>query len=294
MAAIETVSENRCHGGIQGVYSHLSAEIGLPMRFAVYTPPAARNGKAPVLFYLSGLTCTEENFTVKAGAQRLAAEHGFFVVAPDTSPRDTGIAGEDDDWAFGTGAGFYLDATAEPWSRHYRMESYVAKELPGVVFGAFAADEERMGVFGHSMGGHGALSLALKNPGLFRSVSAFAPMNSLMGCEPGVAALTGYLGEDREAWRRHDVVDLIESGHRCPTILVDQGADDEFLPNLLPDRLRAACEAAGQPLTLNMREGYDHSYWFVQSFMADHFAHHAEALRARSARDRSGPPSSSP
>ena len=278
MGTLETISENSCFGGTQGIYRHESAEIGLPMRFAVYRPAQADDGPVPVLFYLSGLTCTEENFTIKAGAQRLAAEYGFLIVAPDTSPRETGIAGEDDDWAFGTGAGFYLDATAEPWSRHYRMESYIVSELPELIAANFAIDKDRMGVFGHSMGGHGALSLALKNPGMFKSVSAFAPMNTLMGCEPGVKALTGYLGEDRDAWRRYDVVDLIESGHRSAPILVDQGTVDEFLPNLQPEKLQQACKAAGQPLELNMREGYDHSYWFVQTFMADHFRHHAAAL----------------
>jgi len=278
VAVFEAVSENRCFGGVQGVYRHDSAEIGLPMQLAVYRPAVAESDRVPVLFYLSGLTCTEENFTIKAGAQRYAAEHGIMVVAPDTSPRDTGIAGEEDDWAFGTGAGFYLDATAEPWSRHYRMESYITRELPSLILNAFPGDGDRMGVLGHSMGGHGALSLSLKNPGMFKTVSAFAPMNSLMNCEPGVNALTGYLGEDREAWRRNDVVDLIEQGHRCPPILVDQGSVDEFLPNLLPEKLQAACNAAGQPLELRMQEGYDHSYWFVQSFMADHFAHHAATL----------------
>ncbi len=277
VAAVETVSQHRCHGGVQGFYRHESAAIGLPMRFAVYRPPAAGRGRVPVLLYLSGLTCTEENFTVKAGAQRLAAEHGLMVVVPDTSPRASGIAGEDDDWAFGTGAGFYLDATQAPWSRHYRMESYVVEELPGLIRAAFPA-AGRMGVCGHSMGGHGAISLALKNPGLFRSVSALAPMSSLMGCSLGQAALARYLGEDREAWRRYDVADLIRSGQRCPPLLVDQGSEDEFLPELLPQALQQACQAAGQPLTLNMRQGYDHSYWFVQSFMADHFAHHAAAL----------------
>lgn len=280
VGAFETLSEHRCHGGVQGFYRHGSESIGLPMRLAVYRPPAAARDRVPVLFYLSGLTCTEENFTIKAGAQRLAAEHGFVLVVPDTSPRQSGIEGEDDDWAFGTGAGFYLDATLAPWSRHYRMASYVAKELPALVCDAFPADGRRMGVFGHSMGGHGALSLALNHPGLFRSVSALAPMNALMDCSLGRAALARYLGDDREAWRRYDVVDLIRSGHRCPPLLVDQGSEDEFLPELLPEALREACEAAGQPLTLNMREGYDHSYWFVQSFMADHFAHHAAALAA--------------
>ena len=280
MSSIETVSENRCFGGVQGIYRHQSKEIGLPMRFALYRPPQAEKAKAPVLYYLSGLTCTEENFTIKAGAQRLAAEYGFVVVAPDTSPRDTGIEGEDDDWAFGTGAGFYLDATVEPWSRHYRMESYIVAELMALVEANFPADGARRGLFGHSMGGHGALSLALKNPGMVRSVSAFAPMVSLMNCEPGVKALNGYLGKDREAWRRYDVCDLISSGHTCPPILVDQGTADEFLPNLMPERLEAVCRDKGQPLTLTMRQGYDHSYWFVQSFMADHFAHHAVALRS--------------
>lgn len=280
MSAVETISESRCFGGVQGFYRHESREIGLPMRFSVFRPAAAETGPVPVLFYLSGLTCTEENFTIKAGAQRFAAEHGIMVVAPDTSPRETGIPGEDDDWAFGTGAGFYLDATAEPWSRHYRMESYIVAELPEVVMGAFPGRADRIGVFGHSMGGHGAISLALKNPGTYLSVSAFAPMNSLMGCDPGVNALKNYLGDDREAWRRYDVVDLVESGHSCPPLLVDQGTVDEFLPNLQPERLEAACKKAGQPLTLNMREGYDHSYWFVQSFIGDHFAHHAKALCA--------------
>jgi S-formylglutathione hydrolase len=278
MSEIETRSESRWFGGVQGFYTHPSREIGLPMRVSVYRPAAAERGRVPVLFYLSGLTCTEENFTIKAGAQRHAAEHGLMIVAPDTSPRGTGIEGEADAWDFGAGAGFYLDATREPWSRHYRMESYVTRELPRLAVDAFGADPERMGVFGHSMGGHGALSLALKNPGMYRSVSAFAPMNTLMGCAPGVKALTGYLGEDRQAWRRYDVVDLVASGHRCPPILVDQGTVDEFLPNLQPQKLEEACKAAGQPLTLHMREGYDHSYWFVQTFMADHIAHHARAL----------------
>ncbi len=280
VGALETISEHRCHGGVQGFYRHNSERIGLPMRLAVYRPPAAAQGRVPVLFYLSGLTCTEENFTIKAGAQRLAAEHGFMLVVPDTSPRQSGIEGEDDDWAFGTGAGFYLDATLAPWSRHYRMESYVAKELPALVREAFPADGRRMGVFGHSMGGHGAISLALNHPGLFRSVSALAPMNALMDCSLGRAALARYLGDDREAWRRYDVADLIRRGRRCPPLLVDQGGEDEFLPELLPEALREVCAAAGQPLTLNMREGYDHSYWFVQSFMADHFAHHAATLAA--------------
>ncbi len=190
MSTIETISENRCFDGVQGFYRHNSGEIGLPMRFSVFRPAQAEKGPVPVLFYLSGLTCTEENFTIKAGAQRFAARHGIMVVAPDTSPRGAGIEGEDESWDFGTGAGFYLDATQKPWSRHYRMESYCVEELPALIKAHFPADGARMGVFGHSMGGHGALSLALKNPGLFQSVSAFAPMNTLMHCEPGVKALT--------------------------------------------------------------------------------------------------------
>ena len=280
MSAIETIAENRCFDGVQGFYRHASDTIGLPMRFSVFAPAQAKDGPVPVLFFLSGLTCTEENFTIKAGAQRFAARHGIMLVAADTSPRGAGIAGEDDAWDLGTGAGFYLDATEAPWSRHYRMESYCSSELPALVQAEFGANKARMGVFGHSMGGHGALALALKNPGLFRSVSAFAPMNSLMSCAPGVKALETYLGQDQEAWRRHDVVDLIENGHTCPPILVDQGTVDDFLPNLHPDKLEAACAKAGQPLTLNMREGYDHSYWFVQSFIEGHLAHHAEALCA--------------
>jgi S-formylglutathione hydrolase len=280
VSAIETISENRCFDGVQGFYRHDSKEIGLPMRFSVFRPAQAEKGPVPVLFYLSGLTCTEENFTIKAGAQRFAARHGIMVIAPDTSPRGADIEGENESWDFGTGAGFYLDATRAPWSRHYRMESYCAQELPDLIQAELPADGKRMGVFGHSMGGHGALSLALKNPGLFQSVSAFAPMNTLMQCAPGVKALEGYLGEDREAWRRYDVVDLIESGKTCPPILVDQGTVDEFLPNLQPEKLQAACDKTGQALTLNMREGYDHSYWFVQSFIEDHFAHHAKVLCA--------------
>lgn len=280
MTAIETISENRCFGGVQGFYRHASREVGLPMRFSVFRPAEAEKGRVPVLFYLSGLTCTEENFTIKAGAQRFAARHGLMIVAPDTSPRETGIPGENETWDFGTGAGFYLDATVAPWSRHYRMESYCTKELPDLVVSAFPADGKRKGVFGHSMGGHGALSLALKNPGMFLSVSAFAPMNSLMNCAPGQRALEGYLGDDTEAWKRYDVVELIGSGHRCPPILVDQGSRDEFLPNLQPERLHEACDKAGQPLTLHMRDGYDHSYWFVQSFIEDHIEHHAAVLCA--------------
>ena len=276
---VETVSLSRCHGGTQGFYRHASREVGLSMGFSVFTPADAARARLPVLLWLSGLTCTEENFTIKAGAQRLAADAGFLVVAPDTSPRNSGIEGEDDDWTFGTGAGFYVDATRAPWSRHYRMESYIVRELPKVIADAFPGDPERMGIMGHSMGGHGSLSLALKNPGMFRSVSALAPMCSLMGCQLGIDALQRYLGDDREAWRAYDVVDLVRSGYRAPPILVDQGTEDEFLPNLLPEALMAACKDTGQALTLNMREGYDHGYWFIQSFLADHFEHHARALK---------------
>ena len=265
---------------MQGIYRHESTATATPMRFSVYVPPqAAAGGRAPLLWWLSGLTSTEENFTVKGGFQRHAAEHGVIVVAPDTSPRGAGIAGEDDAYDFGTGAGFYVDATVAPWSRNYRMFSYVSEELPALVAAHFPADMARQGIMGFSMGGHGALLLALKNPGRYRSVSAFAPICHLSACGWGRRALSGYMGEDRAAWLDWDVVELIKSGARCPPLLMDQGTGDEFMSTqLLPQALREACEAAGQALTLRMREGYDHSYYFVASFIGEHMAHHARAL----------------
>lgn len=278
---MKTISEHSCFGGVQGYYSHVSKEIGLEMRFSVYAPPQVATGRVPVLTYLAGLTCTDETFAIKAGAQRVAAELGLMLVAPDTSPRGAGIKGEADAWDFGVGAGFYVDATRDPWSRHYRMYSYVTKELPTVIATHFAADRERQGVFGHSMGGHGALVSALRNPQVYRSVSAFAPISAPMRCPWGTKALEGYLGADRAAWRDYDASELV-AGNRFPgTILVDQGLVDKFLNDQLrPELLEGACRAAGQPLNLRRHAGYDHGYFFIATFMEDHLRHHAAALAA--------------
>ena len=277
--AVETLSEHRCFGGVQGFYRHESAAIGLPMRFGVFLPPQAAKGPVPVLFYLAGLTCTEETFAIKAGAQRLAAKLGLAIVTPDTSPRATGIEGADAAWDFGHGAGFYLDASEAPWSRHFRMERWIVEELRALVFERFALRRDRVGVFGHSMGGHGALTLALLHPSLVQSVSAFAPIAAPTQCPWGEKAFTGYLGEDRARWAEHDATELIQAGKRCPPLLIDQGRADQFLAaQLHPDRLEAACRAAGQPLTLRWHEGYDHGYYFVQSVVADHLRHHVRTL----------------
>jgi S-formylglutathione hydrolase len=277
--AFEVLSEQRCFGGVQGFYRHDSEAIGLPMRFGLYRPPQAEAGPVPVLYYLAGLTCTEETFPIKAGAQRVAAELGLMLVSPDTSPRGTGIAGEADDWEFGAGAGFYLDATQAPWSRHYRMHQYVAHELPALVGERFAADPGRSGIFGHSMGGHGALTLALRYPRRFRSVSAFAPIVAPSAVPWGLKAFPRYLGEDRATWLAHDACALV-AGHPHPgTILVDQGLADRFLEvQLQPERFEDACARTGQKLVLRRQPGYDHGYWFIQSFIADHLRHHAREL----------------
>jgi len=276
---IETIAEHRCFGGTQGYYRHDSSETGTPMRFAVFVPPQAASGTRPVLYFLSGLTCTEENFTVKSGAQRRAAELGLVLVMPDTSPRGTDLPGEHDAYDFGSGAGFYVDATEAPWSVNYRMYSYVTRELPALVAENFPVDEVRTGVFGHSMGGHGALVAALRNPGVFRSVSAFAPIVSPMHCPWGEKAFSGYLGRVRESWRSYDACALIEDGHRVSSILVDQGLDDQFLDSqLFPERLEAACKAARISLRLRLQSGYDHSYFFIASFVADHLDWHAARL----------------
>lgn len=282
MAAIDTVSEQRCFGGIQGFYTHVSEACGGPMKFAVYLPPAAEKGPVPVLWYLAGLTCTAETFTIKAGAQRLAAELGLALVMPDTSPRDTGIAGATGDWEFGEGAGFYLDATQEPWAARFRMYSYLVDELPRLVQERFPFDMGRQGIFGHSMGGHGALTLALRNPGRYRSLSAFAPIVAPANVPWGQKAFPQYLGHDKKAWRKHDATALIEDGARFNgTILIDQGEADGFLVNQLqPQRFEAACEDAKQALELRMHAGYDHSYYFIQSFVEDHLRHHAKVLTA--------------
>ena len=276
---METISEQRCHGGVQGFYRHTSAETGTPMGFAVYLPPAARHGPVPVLYFLAGLTCTEETATIKAGAQAHASRLGLALVMPDTSPRGASIEGEDDDWDFGTGAGFYLNAVRQPWSAHYRMHAWVTGELRALVASRFPVRDDATGVFGHSMGGHGALTIALKDPDAWRSVSAFAPICAPSRCPWGEKAFGGYLGDDRAVWAEHDATALVRSGARCSPILVDQGEDDQFLEaQLHPRLLKAACREAGQPLELRRHPGYDHSYWFIQTFVADHLEHHARGL----------------
>ncbi|KRE88335.1 S-formylglutathione hydrolase [Frateuria sp. Soil773] len=279
MGAIETVSEQRCFGGVQGFYRHESGACGGPMRFALYLPPQAAAGPCPLLYFLAGLTCTEETATIKAGAQRLAAELGLALAMPDTSPRDTGIDGATGDWEFGEGAGFYLDATQAPWSARFRMESYVADELPALLAAHFPVDVSRSGICGHSMGGHGALTLALKHPRRYRSVSAFAPIVAPSQVPWGRKALPRYLGDDEAAWARHDACELVRQGTFPGTILVDQGEADRFLDaQLKPELFDQACAEAGQPLLLRRHAGYDHSYYFIASFIDDHLRHHARAL----------------
>jgi S-formylglutathione hydrolase len=278
---LETLSEHACFGGVQGFYKHASISIGLPMRVGVFQPPQARLGPVPALIWLAGLTCTEETFAIKAGAQRVAAELGLMLVTPDTSPRTQGIAGADASWDFGHGAGFYLNATQQPWAPHWQMQSYVTEELPQWLAANFPLRTATLGVFGHSMGGHGALTLALRHPGLFKSVSAFAPIAAPSQCPWGVKAFSGYLGDDRSAWALHDATELIKSGARAPALLVDQGLVDKFLAEQLhPHLLEAACQVAGQALTLRRHAHYDHGYYFVASFIEDHLRHHAKFLLA--------------
>ena len=276
------VSRNRCFGGMQGVYTHAAETTHCSMRFGVFMPPQAQSARVPVLYWLSGLTCTEDNFIVKAGAQRVAAELGVAIVVPDTSPRGLGYPGEADAYDFGLGAGFYVDATEAPWSEGYRMYSYVTNELPAYVERHFAVVAGRAGIFGHSMGGHGALTIALKNPGRYRSVSAFAPIASPMRCPWGEKALTGYLGSDRGCWREYDATALIaDRGWRGPALLVDQGTSDPFIESQLkPELLRQACEQAGVALDLRLRDGYDHSYFFIATFIEEHLRFHARHLHA--------------
>jgi S-formylglutathione hydrolase len=267
---LETLSAQRCHGGVQSFHRHASVETRTPMRFAVFTPPG--EGPHPVVWFLAGLTCTEENFTVKAGAQRAAALHGLMLIAPDTSPRGEDVA-DDPAYDMGQGAGFYLDATQAPWAAHFRMRSYLERELPALVGQVFPADMTRQAIIGHSMGGHGALTLALRDPGRFAAVTAFAPIASPMNCPWGEKALSGYLGQDRAAWREYDACALIDDGARVADILVDQGEADTFLEGQLkPDLLEAACARAAIPLTLRRQPGYDHGYWFIQTFIDDHLA----------------------
>jgi S-formylglutathione hydrolase len=278
--SLETLSLNRCFGGVQGVYRHASRETKTPMRFAAFIPPYTDDKRIPVLWWLSGLTCTEENFTVKAGAQRVAAALGLMIVAPDTSPRGQGVPSDPQgSYDLGLGAGFYVDASEAPWAEHYRMYSYIARELPEVIAAHFPADMARQAIAGHSMGGHGALILALKNPGRFRAVSAFAPIAAPMSAPWGRKAFSGYLGTDEARWRAYDSCALIEDGARLPEILVDQGTDDPFLgTQLFPERLEEACRRAGIPLTLRRQPGYDHSYFFIATFIEDHLRWHAARL----------------
>jgi S-formylglutathione hydrolase len=278
--ALETVSTNRSFGGTQAVYRHASRETGTEMVFSAYLPPQAGEGPCPVVWYLSGLTCTHANVTDKGQFQRVCAELGLILIAPDTSPRGEGVPDDPQGaWDFGLGAGFYLDATQPPWAANYRMESYVVRELPELVAAELPVDLGRQAIFGHSMGGHGALTLALKNPGRWRSVSAFAPISSPMRCPWGEKALDGYLGPDRAAWRRYDATALLEDGARLPELLVDQGEADPFLQTQLkPELLEAACAKASVPLTLRRQPGYDHSYYFIASFMEDHLRWHAQRL----------------
>ena len=272
-------STNRAFGGVQGVYEHASTSTGTPMTFSVFVPDHEAGAQLPVLWYLSGLTCTHANVTDKGEFRRACAEHGVIFVAPDTSARGDDVP-DDEAYDFGKGAGFYVDATEAPWSANFRMRSYVEDELPALIAAEFVvADLTRQGITGHSMGGHGALTIALRNAGRFRSVSAFSPIVSPLHCPWGEKALTGYLGDDRAAWRTYDACALIDDGARVPEILIDQGDADQFLADQLkPELLADACHRAGIDLTLRMQPGYDHSYYFISTFMADHVAWHAERL----------------
>ena len=283
---MELKNAHACFGGAQRYYEHHSSEIGLAMKFSVYLPPKAVMGeKVPALLYLAGLTCTEETFMIKAGAQRMASELNIALICPDTSPRGAGLAGEADSWDFGVGAGFYLDATTRPWALHWRMESYILNDLLPLVGSKLPVDLQRLGIFGHSMGGRGALTLALRHPGRFKSVSAFAPIANPLNCPWGHKAFSGYLGEDKAEWARHDASELMGAQASAPYpagILIDQGLADKFLieKQLLPEAFEAACAKADQPLTLRRHAGYDHGYYFIQSFVDDHLRHHAQQLGA--------------
>ncbi len=283
--AWETLSEHACFGGVQRFHRHPSAVIGLPMKFGLYLPPQALAGEqVPLLVYLAGLTCTEETFAMKAGAQRLAAQLGLALLTPDTSPRGANVPGESDAWDFGVGAGFYLDATQAPWATHWRMESYLLQDLLPQVWAGAPVRPGATGLFGHSMGGHGALTLALRHPGVFTSLSALAPICAPMLCPWGVKALGGYLGDDRSSWAAHDASALMAAQTAAPYpqgILVDQGLADKFLAEQLhPEAYEAACAAAGQPLTLRRHAGYDHGYYFIASVIDEHLRHHARQLGA--------------
>ncbi|XP_054644313.1 S-formylglutathione hydrolase isoform X1 [Dunckerocampus dactyliophorus] len=281
--AVTQVSYNKCAGGFQKVFEHDSAELKCKMKFAVFLPPKADTHKCPVMYWLSGLTCTEQNFITKAGSQLAAAENGIIIVAPDTSPRGCNIEGEDESWDFGTGAGFYVDATQEPWKSNYRMYSYVTQELPKLINANFPTDPDRMSISGHSMGGHGALICALKNPGKYKAVSAFAPICNPMQCPWGQKAFARYLGPDRATWEAYDAT-VLAAAYSGPQldILIDQGRDDQFgsAGQLLPDNLIAACSEKKIPVVFRLQKGYDHSYFFIYSFISDHIKHHAKFLNA--------------
>ncbi len=278
--SLNTKSEQKSFSGIQGVYTHDSNSTNCEMEFSVYVPEHSNGDKLPVLFYLSGLTCTQDNVTTKSGFQRYASEHKVIMVCPDTSPRGTDFEGEHDSYDFGSGAGFYLNATEKPWSTNYQMYDYIVEELPSLIAKNFPIDPQRMGIFGHSMGGHGALTIGLRNPQLFKSISAFAPIVNPTNCPWGEKAFTGYLGESQTDWQQYDATFLIENGAKCNnTILIDQGSADNFLQEQLkPERFQAACEKAGQSLELRIQTGYDHSYYFISSFMGEHIQFHANQL----------------
>ncbi|MEM8837095.1 MAG: S-formylglutathione hydrolase [Pseudomonadota bacterium] len=279
--SLEKIAENRSFGGRQLRYTHQSDACSCTMTFAIYLPPQAEDGPVPVLYWLSGLTCTDENFVQKAGAQGFAAQHGLAIVAPDTSPRGEGVPDDPEGaYDFGLAAGFYVNATQAPFDRHYRMYDYIVEELPGLVSETFPVQSDRTGIFGHSMGGHGALTIALKNPGRFQSVSAFAPIVAPSQVPWGEKALSGYLGDDKDLWLQHDATALIPGAEERLPLLIDQGTSDVFLTDQLkPELLETACKEHNHPLTLRMQEGYDHSYFFIASFMEDHIRHHADALK---------------
>jgi len=281
MIVLERLSSAKSFGGMTAVYSHDSETCGCPMRFSIFLPEGSANQKLPVLYWLSGLTCTEDNFTTKAGAQRFAAQHNLILVAPDTSPRGLNLPGEDESWDFGTGAGFYLNATQDPYASHYRMYDYIVEELPKVIESQFPAHPQKRSIFGHSMGGHGALVIALRNRDRYRSVSAFAPICAPSQCPWGEKAFTGYLGPDRDSWLPYDTCHLLSQMDDAPKLFIDQGLADNFLENqLMPDKLEAVCRERGHQLVLRRQPGYDHSYYFIATFIGDHFAHHAAALES--------------
>jgi len=282
MSKLTLNAQHRCFGGSVSYYQHSSSVCNAPMRFSVFLPPQANISPVPVLYFLSGLTCSEDNFTVKSGVQREAAELGIAIIAPDTSPRQTGIPEEDTDYDLGSGAGFYVDATQSPWQAHYKMYSYVVEELPQLIETEFPVIAGKRGIFGHSMGGHGALICALRNPNHYLSVSAFAPIAALKQCVWGRKALGHYLGSDQTLWNAYDATELVKQKTWLDKpILIDQGTEDQFLrqQQLLPDRFAEACKTVGQSLNLRYQDGYDHSYFFVASFIRDHLQHHAQFLQ---------------